>query len=91
MLAQLILGRPGAAERSTEASHRVSHDAADQIFLVREVVMERRDVDTDRRGYLARTQTLEATCGEDLVRRRDQGILPGLCGSCCLTFNQSDD
>ena len=88
---QLSLRCARAPERSAEAAHGVSHHPADEIFLMREVVMERRDVDADRCGDLARAEALEATCRKDLVPRGDQRVLPWLCRSCRLTLNQSDD
>ena len=95
MRAQLVLGRAGAAQRAAKAAHRVRDDAADQILLVREVVMERRDVDADHRRDLAGPQTLEATRREHRVGGGDQGVLPGLGPRLGLdrhlTFNQSDD
>lgn len=92
MRAQLRLGRARAAQRAAELPHRVRDDAADEVLLVREVIVERGDVDTDSRRYLPRAQPLKAACGEFVVCGRNEripprfgSILPG------LTFNQSDD
>ena len=66
-------------------------DAADQVFLSREVVMQRRDIHADARRDLAGAQTLEAPRRDDLECCSDQRIFPRFGLSAYLTFNQSDD
>ena len=78
-------------ERRLEAREREADHAADEVLLRGEVVVERRDVHADRRGDLARSQTLEAARRQQPVSGRDQRVVPRLALSCRLTFNQSDD
>ena len=79
---QLFAGRARRLEGRAEASHRVSDDAPDQLLLRRVVVVQRRDVDADFCGDVARSQPLEAALGEELIGRLDECLLP---------FHQSDD
>src|SRR5881392_3666830 len=69
---QLFAGRARRLESRAEASHRVSDDAPDQLLLRRVVVVQRRDVDADFCGDVARSQPLEATLGEELIGRLDE-------------------
>src|SRR5258706_9976000 len=60
VLAQLLVGLSFRGERRLEPRERETNDAANEVLLRREVVVERGDVHADGRGHLARAKSLEA-------------------------------
>ena len=52
---QLFAGRARRLEGRAEAPHRIADDAPDQLLLRRVVVVQRRDVDADLCGDIARS------------------------------------
>src|SRR2546430_1710966 len=92
--AQPLHRRPLLRERRLEPRHRVADNGPYEVLFRREVVVQCRDVHTDRAGTLARAEPLEAARRDLAIGRRHELVATRL-GRVYrfwhLTPNQSDD